>query len=292
LAILALLAGLVAGRATARATDAQADDAPDDQPAGADPNAAHGQPAGADPNANDDQPATIAPAADPPPTRRTLPPASATQALDRAAAAYEFGDIHQMIELSRLVAEGALPADDGQRADALRLLGIGLYLSAREDGARRAFIDLLQIRPKARLNPAITRPEVVAFFEEVRRQHGPKKRFALNFLPPLGQLQNEDPGRAALFFALELAGLAGAVTTKVLKESWEGPDLTYSNHGGAATGEKIRFWNFVSVGILAASWAAGVADAILRYGEDADQNREPRLSFLPLPNGAAFGVSF
>ena len=39
-----------------------------------------------------------------------------------------------MVELSRQVAEGAVPGSEDQRAEALRLFGIGLFLAAAATG--------------------------------------------------------------------------------------------------------------------------------------------------------------
>jgi hypothetical protein len=237
------------------------------------------------------QPAA-APAADAPAdaqVRATPPPTSATQALDRAGAAYEFGDIGQMVELSRLVAEGALPGDDNQRADALRLLGIGLYLSGRADGAQRAFIELLKLRPRARLDPAVTRPEVVAFFEDLKRQNRPKKRLAFALLPPLGQFQNGDDGRGWVLLGLETVTLGTAVTTKILLESWKGPNLTFPGHESSA--EPLKRWNYISTAAFAGVWAVGIADALIRYSHDPDEE-SARVAFTVLPGGGALRVSF
>jgi hypothetical protein len=222
------------------------------------------------------------------PATRSAPPANATQALDRAAAAYEFGDIQQMVDLSRLVAEGALAGSDDQRADALRLLGIGLYLSGRHDGAERAFIELLKLRPRARLDPSITRPEVVAFFEEVKRQNRPKRTALLALLPPLGQFQNGDNRRGWVFLGLEAVTLSAAVTTRL----WLFSNLESTKECKVSTGtcEAVRRWNFISTGALAATWAVGVADALLRY--HSPDEPDARLSFVVHPTGAALRVSF
>lgn len=226
-----------------------------------------------------------------PATRTPPPPASATEALDRAAAAYEFGDIHHMIDLSRAVAEGALPGNEDQRADALRLLGIGLYLTNRPDGAQRAFTELLKLRPRTTLDPAITRPEVVAFFREVRRQNQPKPHTILAFLPPLGQIQNDAPVRAWIFGTAEVLTLGAAITTAVVYNHWRQPDVTCRESTDPSPCNRLRTWNYISVGALAATWTAGVVDALigLHNRQDADV---PHLALTIFPNGGALRVSF
>jgi hypothetical protein len=195
-----------------------------------------------------------------------------------------------MVDLSRLVAEGLLRGDDDQRASALRLLGIGLYLSGRHDGAQGAFIDLLKLRPNARLDPTITRPEVVAFFEEVRRANRPKKHLALALLPPFGQFQNGDDTKGWVLLGLEIATLAAAASTRF----WLYRNVNSTNGCAprpSATCERVRTWNFVTTGALTAVWAIGVTDALLHFHR-TDAEPDSRVSFAVSPGSAALRVSF
>jgi hypothetical protein len=195
-----------------------------------------------------------------------------------------------MVDLSRLVAEGLLRGNDDQRANALRLLGIGLYLSGRHDGAQGAFIDLLKLRPQAHLDPTITRPEVVAFFEEVRRANRPKKHLALALLPPFGQFQNGDDAKGWVLLGLEIATLAAAAGTSL----WLYRNVDSTNrceNYPTATCKTVRTWNFITTGALTAVWAVGVADAILHYHR-GDTETDTRVSFAVSPTGAALRVSF
>jgi hypothetical protein len=195
-----------------------------------------------------------------------------------------------MVDLSRLVAEGLLRGDDDQRVNALRLLGIGLYLSGRHDGAQGAFIDLLKLRPQAHLDPTITRPEVVAFFEEVKRANRPKKHLALALLPPFGQFQNGDDRRGWVLLGLEIATLAAAASTRFwLYRNVDGTNRC--NPHPTSTCVSIRTWNFITTGALTAVWAIGVTDALLHFHR-ADAEPDSRVSFAVSPGGAALRVSF
>ena len=123
-------------------------------------------------------------------------PKDASAALVRASAAYEYGDMNQVVESARPVAEGLLPATREEQIQAFRLLGIGLFLTNRPLGAETAFTELLRKEPRARLDPTTTRPELVAFFESLRHQQLAKQRSTRkmfwNFIPPVGQFQNDD----------------------------------------------------------------------------------------------------
>ena len=197
-----------------------------------------------------------------------------------------------MIALSRLVAEGALPGDDDQRAEALRLLGIGLYLNGRPGGAERAFIDLIHLRPQHNLDPSITRPEVVAFFRDVRRRNEPKKHLALAFLPPLGQFQNDTPLRGWIFGGLEVATFGAALTTRLVLEDW----VDGNRPARAATTPPPATASSSSTSSASPPWPPPGPPAsstpCSACAAPPSPTHAPRVSLAILPNGAAIRVSF
>ena len=237
------------------------------------------------------------PAAEAPPPPPAGAPVTAVAAIDRANAAYEYGDMKEVVDTARPVVDGAIPATTAERLQALRLLGIGLYLTGRPTGAEAAFLELLRNRPKARLDATTTRPEVVGFFEDVRRRHSAdikdaararsRKSLVWNFLPPVGQFKNGDTGRGVLFLTLEAASAATAITTVALLEKWRLPN-NQSEHPDTA--KTLRTLNHVSVGVLAASYAAGVVDALLR--SDREPEDEHTVSFFLFPGGAGLTGRF
>jgi hypothetical protein len=216
------------------------------------------------------------------------PEVEATLALERARAAYEYGDMEMVVDSARLVAEGrSRPA---QRVQALRFLGIGLFLTGRPEGAETAFFELLRQKPDARLDPTHTRPDVVAFFETVRARHAteieqarPSKYFLLALLPPVGQFQNGDRGRAVTFAAIEAVSLGLAIGTYVQLRAWRNPaDDTFGAHTDDARALKVL--NNVSLGIFAATVTVGIIDGIANFHHTDDT---PPLAFLT-PNGLGF----
>ncbi len=220
-------------------------------------------------------------------------PASAAAALVRATAAYEYGDMLQVVEATRPVVEGTLRARPEQRAQALRLLGIGLYLTNRPLGAENAFSQLLRLDPEARLDPTITRPEVVAFFETIRQQHRARERssqwFGWNFLPPVGQFQNGDHAKAWILLGVETASLATFATTGLLLRDRCKPDGTCGAGGSwGQTAKQMRTLNWISAGVLAASYIYGVIDGIHNFNRDD----EPNLSVLVFPTGGGLRLTF
>lgn len=239
------------------------------------------------------------PAEAPPAAGAPAAPTTAVAALDRANAAYEYGDMKEVVESARPIIDGAVPADLGQRMQALRLLGIGLYLTGRPAGAETAFLELLRNRPKSRLDPTTTRPEVVAFFEDVRRRHRShiedaararsRKSMVWNFLPPVGQFKNGDTGRGILFLSLEATFAASSLTTVLLLNKWCIDNRTCPGAPSLQTAKTVKAINYVSVGLLAATYAAGVIDAFLRSDREPE---EPSVSLFVFPGGAGLSATF
>jgi hypothetical protein len=227
------------------------------------------------------------------------PPTTAVAALDRANAAYDYGDMTQVVDSARPVVDGALPATAAERLAALRLLGIGLYLTGRPTGAETAFVEMLRSNRRARLDPTTTRPEVVAFFEDVRRRHAAeiqeaarvrsRRSIVWNFLPPLGQFKNGDSARGWVILGLEAASFGAALTSRLVLASWPHPNDTFPGHMSAAT--TLRTVNQISVGVLAATWLVGVTDAFLRADHEPD-SPEPPVSLHLFPLGLALSTRF
>lgn len=227
-----------------------------------------------------------APQAPPAPTSEP-PPADAAGALEKARASYEYGDMEMVVDAARLVAEGRLRPTQAQRAQALRFLGVGLFLTGRTEGAETAFFDLLRLKPGAKLDPTTTRPDVVAFFEGVRARHSdeirqaakapPGKRFIWCFLPPIGQFQNGHRARGWTIATLEFVSLGVAIGTYAQLKAWHNEaDDTFGTHDDEA--RALKTLNYVSVGVLAATVIVGAIDAIANFGDDHEERSIVQLS--------------
>jgi hypothetical protein len=228
-------------------------------------------------------------------------PQDASAALIRATAAYEYGDMNQMVDAARPVAEGLLPATADQQAHAFRLLGIGLFLTNRPLGAETAFTELLHKDPQARLDPTTTRPEVVAFFESLRHQQLARQRSARrlywNFLPPLGQFQNDDKVKGWVLLGAGLAaGITSATTTGVfLYEKWKSSNANASPEkraDAADAANTAKTVNIVSGAVLAAIYIYGVFDGLIGYSRPMEDSSPPPVSLHLFPGGGALGFTF
>jgi hypothetical protein len=228
----------------------------------------------------------------PPPAEPTpvAPEMEATLALERARAAYEYGDMEMVVDSARIVAEGRSRPTPIQRVQALRFLGVGLYLTGRAEGAEAAFFELLRQKPGAKLDPTHTRPDVVAFFENVRARHAseiqqarPTKYFVLALLPPAGQFQNGDRARGITLAAIEAVTLGVAIGTYAQLKSWQNKnDLTFPGHNDDA--HTLKLLNNLSVAVFAATVAVGIIDGIANFHHNDD---EPPLAWLT-PSGLGF----
>jgi hypothetical protein len=223
-------------------------------------------------------------------------PSDAFGALVRAEAAYSYGDMAQVVDSARPVAEGILPSSVEQRARALRFLGIGLFLTDRALGAENAFAELLRVAPAVRLDPTTTRPEVVAFFENIRQRHLARERASRNliwnFLPPVGQFQNGDSLKGWLVGSVEFVSLAALVSSRLFLYSWHNPDNTYGpggTHDSAARALKIA--QYPAAGVLAATYVYGVVDGLVRYYRPADDSSSA-LTLLIFPSGGGLRLTF
>ena len=223
-------------------------------------------------------------------------PTNAFAALVRAEAAYAYGDMVQVVDAARPVAEGTLPCTVEQRARALRFLGIGLFLTNRALGAENAFAELLRVDPAARLDPTTARPEVVAFFQNIRHQHMARERasrpFLWNLLPPVGQFQNGDTVKGSIVGGVEFVALASMVSSRLVNYSWHNPDNTYGpggSHNSAARVLKVVEW--ASAGVLAATYLYGVIDGIVHYYRPLEEPSSS-LTLLVFPNGGGLRLTF
>jgi hypothetical protein len=220
------------------------------------------------------------------------PPQDASAALVRASAAYEYGDMNQVVESARPVAEGLLPATSEEQIQAFRLLGIGLYLTNRPLGAETAFTELLRKDPRARLDPTSTRPELVAFFESLRHQQIARQRSTRklywNFVPPGGQFQNDDNVKGWVLLGVGVASLVAATTSYAVYKSWELPH-NMSEH--PETAQTLKTVNIISCGVLAATYIYGVFDGLVGYGKPLDESK-PSVSLILMPGGGGLGFTF
>jgi tetratricopeptide (TPR) repeat protein len=200
------------------------------------------------------------------------PPDSPREILRQSIDLYVVGRYQEAADKLRPLVESKVLKDRADQLEALRTYGISLYLSGARPGAERAFRGLLQLDPGSRLDPSFVRPEVVEFFESVRRRYQLElkqverkggKSVVPNLLPPWGQFRNGHRVKGYLLLSGEVGFGATSITTAALLWHWK--DDTGQFHDKEAAYRPLSILNYVSFGLTVALVIYGVVDGLYYY---------------------------
>jgi hypothetical protein len=212
-------------------------------------------------------------------------PATPAGTLKSARDEFDFGNYESVVVRLRPIVDAMelsheLP-DKADRLEALRVYGIACTLTGRNTAAEGAFLLLLREEPSTQLDPALVRPEAVAFFERVRLRHREeliavyrKNRrphyWAVDLIPIAGQLQNRDWKKAIGFGVAEAALLASHITTGVLLGQYQGDNGTFIVHNmdGSIVDHRsamkpLLAVNYTSFALLLGVTVSGIIDAFV-----------------------------
>ena len=234
----------------------------------------------------------LAPSAGAAPTRTTAVRPDATASLRAANQALVDGDWERAAALIAALDVDRLVGAD--RAEAHRILGVAAFFLGRLADAERELLAYMSRDLDARLDPSVTPPEAVTFFEDVRARHAaelralrpkPKRSGAINLLPPLGQFQNGERTKGWIIAGTGVALLATNVGSYVALRQWcdEG-DGTCSSGDRA---RRMRVVNLVSGVGFVATYLYGVIDGYVGFR----RRRGPEIHVAPTPSGAAVFLS-
>ena len=219
-------------------------------------------------------------------------PAAILRAADAEGAAGDWvraGALVGSLDLATLA-----PAD---LAEARRLRGLAAFFAHDTDAADRELFAWLQLDLDARLDPAVTPPEAIAFFEGVRARHEAELRAlrpkvvrhyaSLNLLPPWGQFQNGDRTKGWIIAGAGAALLTADLGSYAILRHWcSSSDLTCDNNGDRrGDARAMRTINLVAGGALVALYVYGVVDGFAGY-------HAPRRELLVAPTGDGAQVLF
>ncbi|MFM2153773.1 MAG: hypothetical protein RL199_2208, partial [Pseudomonadota bacterium] len=217
--------------------------------------------------------------------------------LKKGRDAFEYGDFRLAATL--LAPAATLVAEDSERVEARRLLGLSHFFLKEPEQAEAAFVALLKHSPDAALDPFYVPPDAVAFFDAVRERHAaelaplrvrrevpavpetaapapcaaPAVRVEtvshpsrLVTLLPLGagQFQNGDTRLGGTMLVAQLAAAATSVVAYWSVEVARGPDGRFGDgvYGAALRASDARLW---SGGLFYLLWAASAVDANVRF---------------------------
>lgn len=221
-------------------------------------------------------------AAQPGPTTRD--PAAILRAADAEGAAGDWARAGALVATLDLA---HLRADD--LAEARRLRGLAAFFAGDLAKADQELYAWLQLDLDARLDPAVTPPEAIGFFESVRARHAADLRArrprshptsALNLLPPWGQFQNGDRTKGWIIAGAGAALLTADLGSYALLRHWcSADDLTCDAGGDRATSARtLRTTNLIAGGALVALYVYGVVDGYWNY-------RAPQHELIVVPTG-------
>jgi hypothetical protein len=194
--------------------------------------------------------------------------------LRQAVDLYVSGRYQEAAERLRPLVESRILPDREDQIEALKAYGISLFLSGSKIGSERAFRDLLRLAPKTQLDPHFVRPEVIQFFEQVRRRHqlevdevvrkrGPQGTALVNLLPPWGQFQNRQSRKGYWLLGGEVSLATTSIITAALLYSWRDETHQFSGHERAYV--PLSTLNYASFGAFIALIAYGVVDGLYYY---------------------------
>jgi hypothetical protein len=253
------------------------------------------------------------------PGARQVPTGDAPQSRSRTAArwgdgaadlliaagdALSAGQHQRAAELAGRVARSAERVARADRAEAWRILGLAQHALGQRDAAAASFYAYLKLEPDAHLDPALARPQVVSFFEEVRAQHAaelaslrPRRRSLwLNFVPLGGQWQNGDRKKLWILGSAGVVLLGANITSYAMLRRWcgsAGQSSTcdqgdpgqpgYVDHSAAA--RRMQVINIASgVGLLAV-YTYSMLDGLHGYARWRSEQLEAPVAIQVSPDG-------
>ena len=207
--------------------------------------------------------------AQPPPAPATQPTTTILHDANEAAVAGNWAAVDALVA-PLLRGEGVALADVGE---AHRLAGLAAFFQHRTADAEAHFLAYLRIDADARLDPALVPPDAVTFFEDVRTRHAAELRarrprarpsLVLELLPPFGQWQNGEHGKAWIVGGTLAAFAITSVTTYAVLRTWcSSSDKTCGTHAHAAS--TLRVVNLASGAGLLLTYLYGVYDGVVAY---------------------------
>lgn len=230
------------------------------------------------------------------------PPSATSDALRDGNAAATAGDWARVSALVGPLLTGQLPPAD--LAEAHRLAGLAAFFQGQRAVAEAHFVDYFKLEHDSRFDPALYPPEILQFVEQIKSKHPElrprptrqKRYWWLNLVPPGGQIQNGERGKAYLVGGLLGAFAVANITSYMVLRSWctpvsgsNGDSVTCDKPGSAdhsRSASSLRTLNILSGVGLIATYLYGVLDGTRGYRRQ--RQLEPFL--MPAPNGGVVGL--
>lgn len=192
----------------------------------------------------------------------------------RAYAIYAYGEYRRAAkEFSSLLYPLKL-TDKEEILKAHQYLGICYFLLDEKVAAENEFGSILRIEPGYSLDPLFTPPEIVGFFDNLKKAAEQEARtearkrqalFALNFVPfGVGQFQNGHRVKGYVLLGTEGAALVTNILTYYLRTTMEASPNHYLSQDVKLANKLqdtqiVAFWVFVGAGVY------GIVDALWHF---------------------------
>lgn len=159
-------------------------------------------------------------------------------------------------------------------------IGASLFILKEESISTGWFLSLLKLEPEYELNPVYFPPEIIIFFEKIKKEVLPlvfkkeQKHFYLNFLPfGAGQFQNCEYIKGAILAGAEVIALSINLDSYFRRKSMEKGGKYPEDRLSEA--KKLQNIQLISGGIFIAGYIYGFIDGSLNY-----RNKNLSLSLL------------
>lgn len=218
--------------------------------------------------------------------------------LKRARNSFAYGDYELAVTLlADLVLPGRLEHQQ-DLIDAQRMLGVAAIMTGHQHEAKRAFMDLLFLDPDTSLDPFLTPPPAVEFFESVANEMRDKlqklrvqrkitkppekvtptvtviertlrRHSRLAIFVPLGfaQFDRQAWAMGALFSGTQAISLGVVVTTALLDDSLRNSG-GYLPEADLPLHQALRWTNWIAMGSAIAFYALGVSEAWFAFRDE------------------------
>lgn len=207
---------------------------------------------------------------------------------------YVAGRYVDAVKILRPLVDSRVLRDRADQLEALRTYGICLFLSGAKPGAERAFRDLLRAAPAARLDRSFVRPEVVRFFDGVRRRYlleireverRGSRSVVPNLLPPWGQFRNGHRVKGYVLLGGELAFGITSVATAALLWTWKDDTGQFGDREHLF--QPLSIVNYITFFLSVAVYSYGVVDGMYHHYAASPLTQDRQVGFL-CPNCKPF----
>jgi len=200
-----------------------------------------------------------------------------SEGFQKAYSMYAYGDFKEAAKQFHSLLYPLVLKDKDEILKAYQYLGICYYILDQKLAAENEFRAILRTDPHYSLDPLFTPPQIVEFFDELKRAIGmeaQRKRalFFLNFVPfGVGQFQNGQKTKGYLLLGVEGTALLTNLVTYYTRKTMETSPDTYSKDDVKTANrlqdaQLIAFWVFVGTGVY------GIVDAVWNFPAEAERD--------------------